>query len=62
MPQPVIPISAFDSDILRNAFIRSVIEDNVPEHRWRELASDFIRDLTGSEDVDAELLEWIVRK
>ncbi|TPM96582.1 hypothetical protein [Mesorhizobium sp. B2-1-3A] len=62
MPQPVIPISAFDSDILRNAFIRSVIEDNVPEHRWRELASDFIRDLTSSEDVDAELLEWIVRK
>jgi hypothetical protein len=60
--QSAIPISSFDCDILRTAFVRSVIEDNVPEHKWRELAADFIRDLTGSEDVDPDLLEWIVRK
>ena len=64
MPQPVIPVSAFDSDILRNAFVKSVIEDNVPEHRWRELASSFIRELKGSDDdddVSSDLLDWIVR-
>ncbi|RWC49357.1 hypothetical protein [Mesorhizobium sp.] len=62
MNQPVISVSSFDSDILRSAFIKSVIEDNVPEDRWRTLAADFIRDLTGSDDVDPDLLEWIVRK
>lgn len=62
MNQPVISVSSFDSDILRSAFIKSVIEDNVPEDRWRTLAADFIRDFTGSDDVDPDLLEWIVRK
>lgn len=60
--QPSNQVSAFDCDILRSAFIKSVIEDNVPEDRWRALAVDFIRDLTGSDDVDPDLLEWIVRK
>ena len=47
---------------MRNAFVKSVIDDNTPENRWRELAATFIRDLTGTEAVDSELLEWIVRK
>ncbi|TIN23855.1 MAG: hypothetical protein E5Y31_17910 [Mesorhizobium sp.] len=62
MTQPDISVSAFDCDILRSAFIKSVIEDNIPEDKWRALAANLIRDLTDSDDIDSDLLDWIVRK
>jgi hypothetical protein len=55
-------VSAFDCDILRRAFIRFVIEERIPEDRWRTFAAQLISDFTDSNDVDPELLEWIVRK
>ncbi|MFK0690747.1 hypothetical protein ACFX5Q_21460 [Mesorhizobium sp. IMUNJ 23033] len=55
-------VSAFDCDILRTAFIKSVMEGNVPEARWRTLAASLIRDLTGHEDIDPDMLDWLTRK
>jgi hypothetical protein len=39
-----------------------VIEENIPEDKWRSVAALLISDFTGSDDVDPDLLEWIVRK
>jgi hypothetical protein len=55
-------VSAFDCDILRSAFRKSVIEGNIPEDEWRAIAELLISDFTGSDDIDSDLLEWIVRK
>ena len=62
MDTRAVLVSAFDCDVLRSAFKKSVIEENIPEDRWREHAVLLIRDFTGSDDVDPECLEWIVRK
>ena len=62
MDQPGIQVSAFDCETLRSAFIKSVIEQNIPEDQWREHAALLIADFTGSDDIDPDLLEWIVRK
>ena len=57
-----VSISAFDCDILRSAFLKSVSEDNIPEDRWREYAAQMVRDFAGSQvAVDPDLVEWIVR-
>lgn len=61
MDKPVL-ISAFDCEIVRGAFTKSVIEMNIPEDQWRSIASRLIGDFTDSDDIDPELLEWIVRK
>ncbi|CAN7672831.1 hypothetical protein [Mesorhizobium sp. LjNodule214] len=55
-----LDVSAFDCDIPRTAFIKS--EGHVPEDQWRMLATSLIRDLTGHEDVDPDMLDWITRK
>lgn len=55
-------VSALDAEILRNAFRKAVIDESVPEDRWRDYASRMIRDYTDVKSVDAELLDWIVRK
>lgn len=59
MTQP--SITASDCDALRGAFVKSVIEKNIPEDRWRDEAALLIRDYTDSDDVDPYLLEWIIR-
>ncbi|MER9402704.1 hypothetical protein NKI36_01435 [Mesorhizobium caraganae] len=63
MDKLVIPVSAFDCDILRGAFVKSVIEKSLPEDKWRAEAALLIRDYTDSDvdDIDPKLLEWIVR-
>ncbi|MGX8012829.1 hypothetical protein ACVDG8_029625 [Mesorhizobium sp. ORM8.1] len=61
MPQPGA-LSAFDCDILRSAFIKMVIEKNIPEHKWRAEAELLIRNYTDCDDIESDLLEWIVRK
>jgi hypothetical protein len=62
MDKPGVSVSSFDCDVLRSAFITAVINENIPEDKWRALAASLIGDFTGSEDVDPELLDWIVRK
>ncbi|PTE12391.1 hypothetical protein [Mesorhizobium helmanticense] len=62
MPQVDNAVSAFDCEIIRNAFTKSVIEDKIPEDQWRTFAALLISDFTGSDDIDSDLLEWIVRK
>ena len=51
-------ISAFDCDVLRSAFKKSVIEGG----RWQSHAIILVRELTGYEHVDSALLAWILRK
>lgn len=55
-------VSAFDGEILRSAFHKAVLEEQIPESRWQEYASEMIRDFTGVAKVDPDLLEWITRK
>jgi hypothetical protein len=55
-------VSALDSDILRSAFRRAIIEEKIPESQWRDFAAQMIRDFTGSETVDPDFVEWILRK
>jgi len=62
MDQLGLSVSSFDCDVLRSAFIKSVIEDNIPQERWRTQARLLISDYTGRDDIEPELLEWIVRK
>ncbi|MBA1143058.1 hypothetical protein [Mesorhizobium neociceri] len=62
MDKLAVSVSAFDCDVLRSAFKNSVFEDNIPEDEWREYAAQMIRDLTGIETVDPDLVEWIVRR
>jgi hypothetical protein len=55
-------LSAFDCDMLRTAFHKAVIEEEIPEHEWREFARLMINDLTGNSEVDPDLLDWIICK
>jgi hypothetical protein len=54
-------VSASDCNVLRGAFVKSVIEKNIPEDRWRDEAALLIRNFTDGDDVDSNLLEWIIR-
>jgi hypothetical protein len=62
MDRPSVSVSAFDCDVLRSTFLKSVSEDNIPEDRWREYAAPMVRDFTGVKTVEPELVDWIVRK
>ncbi|OWK21498.1 hypothetical protein AJ88_24115 [Mesorhizobium amorphae CCBAU 01583] len=55
-------VSAFDCDILRSAAQRAIIEGEIPESQSREYAAQIIRDLTGDDQIDPDMLDWIVRK
>lgn len=55
-------ISAFECDVLRNAFKKSVIEENIPQYRWRSHARLLVSELTDHEHVDSDALDWLVRK
>jgi hypothetical protein len=55
-------ISAFDCDVIRQAFRKSVIEENIPPDQWRDHASALIRAFTGLEEIDPGMLAWIVLK
>lgn len=49
-------------DLLRRAFRRLVVEDNLEEMDWREEATKMVWALTGFEKVDPILLNWIIEK
>ncbi|SDA90451.1 hypothetical protein SAMN02927914_04354 [Mesorhizobium qingshengii] len=55
-----VPISAFDTDILRSAFMKSVIENGILEDQC-DYAAQMIRDFTGKMMVDLDVVDWIVR-
>ena len=55
-------ISTFDCNILRDAFRRSVIENQIPEDQWQAYGALLSRDYTGNSDFNSALLAWIVQK
>ncbi|RAZ90400.1 hypothetical protein DPM33_12800 [Mesorhizobium hawassense] len=55
-------IPAFELDVMRTAFRRWVVEDNVPEDQWRPRARKLVRIMTGDDYVDPNKVEWIIRK
>lgn len=62
MDDPSQSVSAFDCDILCSTFIKAVIEKNIPKDQWRAHAALLIREFTGSDDVDPDLVERIARE
>ncbi|WP_136621893.1 MULTISPECIES: hypothetical protein [Mesorhizobium] len=55
-------ISALDIHLSRNAFKASIAELQLPETKWVEHATAMMRELTDDVQVDAGIIEWIVRK
>jgi len=55
-------ISAFECDIIRSAFRKSVVERRITEREWRMHARLLARELTELDDVDADIIDWIVRR
>ncbi|RWD23049.1 hypothetical protein [Mesorhizobium sp.] len=55
-------ISAFECDVIRQAFLRWVAEDNPPEEHRRPAVKHIVRIMSGNETVDPDMLDWIVRK
>ncbi|MDG4900568.1 MULTISPECIES: hypothetical protein [unclassified Mesorhizobium] len=48
-------ICAFDFDVIREAFRRSVVEDCLPREQWETRAGDLVRSFVGVE-APAEVL------
>lgn len=55
-------VSAFDCNIMRDAFRLMVREEHIPEGQWQEFAAQLFREYTGCEEVEPRLLEWITRQ
>ncbi|CDX55859.1 conserved hypothetical protein [Mesorhizobium plurifarium] len=55
-------LTALDADILASVLRNEVREKKTPEAEWPSLASQIIRDYTGSQAVDTKLLDWILEK
>ncbi|TIM67506.1 MAG: hypothetical protein E5Y52_11415 [Mesorhizobium sp.] len=58
-------ISAFEFDVIRNAFWRSVVEDCLPREQWETRAGDLVRSFVGVEapaEVLAALLDLTEKK
>ncbi|KRB23396.1 MULTISPECIES: hypothetical protein [Mesorhizobium] len=55
-------ISALDCEILRGAFRKSVVENRIAEQQWRMHAEELVRELTGIDEIDPDVLDWIVAK
>jgi len=62
MDTRAVLVSAFDCDVLRSAFKKSVIEEKIPEDQWRDYAAKMVREFAGHARVEPELLDWIIRK
>lgn len=57
-----LSVDALDFHTIRTAFKSLVAEGSLPESRWVDLAEQMVRDLTGSESVDPNLILWIISK
>ncbi|WP_322419503.1 hypothetical protein [Mesorhizobium huakuii] len=53
--------ASIDNAILR-AFRRAISEKKIPESQWRDFAAQIIREFTGFDTVDPDLLDWIACK
>jgi hypothetical protein len=54
-------ISAFECDILRSAFRKSVVERRIAQREWRMHATLLARELTELDEIDPDIVDWIVR-
>ena len=55
-------LSAVDAEILKSAFRNEIRDNKTPETEWRALATKLIQLYSGSQSVDPDLLEWIMRE
>lgn len=55
-------ISARDCEIIRGAFRKSVVENRIAEQEWRMHAEELARELTDIDEIDPDVLDWIVAK
>ena len=55
-------LSAVDAEILKSVFRNEIRDNKTPESEWRALATKLIQSYSGSQSVDPNLLEWIVRR
>ena len=55
-------VSALDFHIHRKAFKSLVAEIGLPESGWVAYAEDLVRELTGSQTVEPELIRQMIRK
>ena len=54
-------MSAFDCEIVRGAFRRSVVESRIAETDRRKHARLLALEFTELEEIDPEILDWIIR-
>jgi len=55
-------ISALDCEIIRGAFRKSVVENRIAEQQWRMHAEELALELTDIDEIDPDVLDWIVAK
>jgi len=55
-------VTAFDCEILRGAFRKLVVENRITEREWRMHARVLARELTELDEIDPDIVEWIVRR
>ncbi|MDG4899679.1 MULTISPECIES: hypothetical protein [unclassified Mesorhizobium] len=55
-------LSAMDAEIIKSVFHKEVREKKTPESQWRDFAAQLVQSYTGSQFVDPDMLEWIMRK
>lgn len=55
-------ITAFDCEILRGAFRKSVVENRIARREWRLHAEVLARDLTEVEEIDPDIVTWIMAR
>lgn len=59
---PAARLSAFDCAIIRGAFRRSALEEGMPEKDRRRFALLLAREFTELEEIDTDILDWIVAR
>lgn len=55
-------ISALECEIIRGAFRKSVVENRIAEQEWRMHAAELALELTDIDEIDPDILDWIVAK
>jgi hypothetical protein len=54
-------MTAFDCEIVRSAFRRSVVENRIAERDRRRYARLLAIEFTEMDEIDPEMIDWIVR-
>ncbi|MBB6409026.1 hypothetical protein [Mesorhizobium sangaii] len=55
-------MTAFDCEVVRSAFRKSVVERRISEEGRRQYARLLALELTDLDDIEPDILDWIVRK